>query len=356
MRFIEDLGETGLIERISKRFKTGAIAGAVCGACIAAGAGEDDCALIDMDAARAVVGAGAEYRYLVITTDTVQKSTHFPRGMSPFQMGWTAVAVNLSDIAAMGAHPFAFVIAMGIPEHTELSALDEVVSGIEACASAYELAVVGGDITRSKELIMTGTCLGFATTPVKRDSAKPGDLLCVTGTLGNAAAGLKMIEGGMKFSPDIESVAKSALFQPVPRVREGIALADSGMVTSMMDISDGLALSLAELGRRSHVGFELYEDKIPVLSHEVPRELALYYGGDYELLFTLDAGAGTGEEKLKELQSELGVNVSIIGRVMPEEAGIYFKKGTVREEIAIKGYQHFSILSSNDGGWNNRNG
>ena len=109
------------------------------------------------------------------------------------------------------------------------------------------------------------------------------------------------------------------------------------MVTSMIDISDGLALSLAELGRRSHVGFELYKEEVPVSSAEVPLELAIYYGGDYELLFTLDAGIS--ESELKRLRKE--VDMSIIGRVMPQEAGIYFREGTSREVIAIKGYQHF---------------
>ena len=104
-QFMEELGETGLIERITRRFKVSSEA-------VTVGAGEDDCAVIDLES------ASAGYSYLVVTTDTVQRSTHFPRGISPFQRGWSAVAVNLSDIAAMGAHPFAFVIAMGIPEHT----------------------------------------------------------------------------------------------------------------------------------------------------------------------------------------------------------------------------------------------
>jgi len=323
-QFIEELGETGLVERIAKRFKASSEA-------VRVGAGEDDCAVMDLES------ASAGYRYLVVTTDTVQRSTHFPRGISPFQMGWSAVAVNLSDIAAMGAHPFAFVIAMGIPGHTDTDFLDALIAGIKACASAYNVVVVGGDVTRSKELVLTGTCFGFVNKPVKRSTARVGDLLGVTGRLGNAAVGLKMIEEGIRFSEEIEAAAKRALFQPIPRVNEGIILAESGMVTSMIDISDGLALSLAELGRRSHVGFELYKEEVPVSSAEVPLELAIYYGGDYELLFTLDAGIS--ESELKRLRKE--VDMSIIGRVMPQEAGIYFREGSRMEAIAIKGYQHF---------------
>ncbi len=320
---VEELGELGLIRLLSGRFKTAKRA-------IVAGTGDDDCAIIDL--------TDVKQRYLVVTTDTVQKSTHFPDGITPFQMGWSAVAVNLSDIAAMGAHPFAFLIAMGIPEHTGVRVIDELVAGIEACAASYDLPVIGGDLTKSLELVLTGTCFGFASSvPIRRSNARVGDLVGVTGTLGNAALGLKILNGEVQVTEDIERAAKLALFQPTPRVREGILLAESGIVTSMMDISDGLALSLAELGRSSGVGFELYEDKIPVRK-EVPQTLALYCGGDYELLFTVDAAADkTGIEKLCER-----VDMSIIGRVVPREEGIYLKKGTKREEIALKGYQHFS--------------
>ncbi len=319
---VEELGELELIKQISRRFKTDNPA-------ILAGAGDDDSAIIDLDL------ANQTRRYLVVTTDTVQKSTHFPDGISPFQMGWSAVAVNLSDIAAMGARPFAILIAMGIPEHTATRFVDELVAGIEACAASYDIMVIGGDITKSLEPVLTGTCFGFTSiVPVRRSNARVGDLVGVTGTLGNAALGLKILSGEAQVAEDVEHAAKLALFQPMPRVKEGIILAESGMVTSMMDISDGLALSLAELGRSSGVGFELY--KIPA-GNEVPRELALYYGGDYELLFTIDGARGKSE--LEELSEEL--DMSIIGRVVPAKAGIYLKNGTKREEIALKGYQHF---------------
>ncbi len=145
----------------------------------------------------------------------------------------------------------------------------------------------------------------------------------------------------------------------MPRVKEGVVLADSGLVTSMIDISDGLALSLAALAKSSKVGFEIYEEKVPVaaagdlakLDLRLRRELAFYYGGDYELLFTLrasggaeagraEAGARGNAELLRRLQRE--VKMSVVGRVVPAEEGLYFKRedGT-KEEVKIKGYQHF---------------
>lgn len=327
---IEQLGEIGLIERITKKFRVSTES-------IAVGAGEDDCAVIEL--------ARADYKYLVATTDMLQESTHLPVGISPFQIGWSAVAVNLSDIAAMGARPYAFTIAMGIPAHTETAFVDAMVEGIADCASAYDTAVVGGDITRSKELILTGTCFGFADKPVRRAGAKVGDLVCVTGSVGNAALGLKILKEGLTVPKKVEETAKKALFQPVPRIPEGITLADSGLVTSMLDISDGLALSLAELARSSKVGFEIYEAKVPVLSEEMRaavrdvdlRELAFFYGGDYELLFTVDADVLADE--FATLQKKVGI--SVIGVVVPSEESICFKTGQGKEQLKIKGYQHF---------------
>jgi thiamine-monophosphate kinase len=335
---IEELGEIGLIEILTKKFQADK-------QIVTVGAGEDDCAVIDIDKAK------SGFKYLVVTTDTLQQSTHFPPGISPFQMGWSAVAVNLSDIAAMGAQPFAFTIAMGITAQTETSFVDKLAAGIEACASTYNTAVVGGDITRSNELILTGTCLGFANNPVRRSGANMGDVLCVTGSLGNAALAVKIIKNELKLPEHIEEKAKKTLFQPQPRVKEGIVIAKSGVATSMIDISDGLALSVLELTKSSKVGAELYEDNVPVLSEEIrrdeglniskreQRELALYYGGDYELLFTIDPRALENDALLQRLRRE--VKMSIIGKIVPPEGGIYFKKGDEKEKMEMKGYQHF---------------
>jgi thiamine-monophosphate kinase len=335
---IEDLGEIGLIERIVKEFRADQ-------QIVPAGAGEDDCAIIDIEKAK------GGFKYLVVTTDTLQESTHFPSGISPFQMGWSAVAVNLSDIAAMGAYPFAFTIAMGIPAQAEVVFVDELVAGIEKCASSYTTLVVGGGMTKSKELILTGTCIGFADNPIRRSGAKVGDLLCVTGSLGNAALALKVIKGELEVPEPVIALAKRALFQPTPKVKEGIIIANSGLATSMMDISDGLALSLAEIAKKNKVGAELYEANIPILSEELRREggldismherreLGLYYGGDYELLFTIDSRALHHEELIEKLRRE--VKMSIIGTVVPPDEGITIKSGDRKEKMEIRGYQHF---------------
>ena len=335
---LEELGERGVIDRITRKFTVNK-------ALIPVGAGEDDCAVIDLEKVR------GGHRFLVVTTDTLLESRHLPAGITPFQMGWSAVAVNLSDIAAMGAHPFAITIALGLPGGTDLAFVDELTEGIEACAAAYETAVVGGDMTRSTELMLTGTCFGFATNPVRRAGAKVGDLICVTGSLGNAALALKAITGEIALPEHAAELVKRALLQPQPRIQEGIAIAHSGVATAMMDISDGLALSLADIAQRSRVGVEVYEEAVPILSEELRaegdlklsalelRELAFYCGGDYELLVTIDPQAGDDAAVLRTLRN--AVKLTVIGKVVPAERGLSIRRGSESEQLEIRGYQHF---------------
>jgi thiamine-monophosphate kinase len=335
---LEELGERRVIDRITRKFRADK-------ELIPVGAGEDDCAVIELEKAR------RGHRFLVVTTDTLLESRHFPPGITPFQRGWSAVAVNLSDIAAMGAQPFAITIALGLPGGTTLAFVDELTEGIQACAAAYETVVVGGDMTRSTELMLTGTCFGFATKPVQRAGAKVGDLICVTGSLGNAALALKAITGELLLPAHAAALVNPALFQPQPRIQEGIAIANSGVATAMMDISDGLALSLADITQRSRVGVEIYEEAVPILSEELRadnevklsalelRELAFYCGGDYELLFTIDPQAGDDAAVLRTLRS--AVKLTLIGKVVPAERGLAICRGSQREKLEIRGYQHF---------------
>ena len=329
---VEEVGELELIKKIARKFRRRYPP-------VVLGAGDDDCAVLE---------CGELLRkYLVVTTDGMRASTHFPEGMTPFQMGWSVVAANLSDIAAMGARPFAFTVAMGIPPNTESSFVEEIAGGMESCAERFDVFVVGGDVVRSDELTLVGTCLGVVDKRklVKRSGASVDDLVCVTGNLGNAALGLELLKGIVMSSlpQSVEKVAKKALLEPVPRVKEGIALAETGVVTSMMDVSDGLAKSLHELSRSSSVGFEIHAERIPVLKElrevlgEKALELALYCGGDYELLFTVRRD---GMDALKEVGKAIGTKISVIGKVKRLNEGIYIRNGR-REEIKLRGYLHF---------------
>lgn len=293
---------------------------------IIVGAGEDDCAVLD------IVGA----EYLVATTDMLHRKTDFPQEMTGWQIGWMSAAVNLSDLASKGARPIGILVAMGIPPDTELEFLKEIIRGMDDCVHEFGTEVIGGDTDSHEELTITGTALGLVKKEqlIRRRGAKSGDLVCVTGHLGTAGAALMALNSGIQVSNEIMNV----LFEPVPRIKEGIALAGSGAVTSMMDISDGLALSLHDMSTVSGVGFKIYESRIPILP-EVKKsfhgrdllEAAVYTGGDFELLFTVPP------DKIGKARKACAITV--IGEVI--ESGVYLEKNGELEELSPRGYEHF---------------
>ena len=304
----EVLGERDLIRRISE---------------ILGGVENDDCAVID-----------AGERYLVVTTDMLHRKTDFPDIMSAWQMGWMSVAVNLSDIAAMGAEPAGVLIAAGLPPEADLYFIDELFSGFGDCASYYGTRILGGDTDSHQELTITGTALGFVEKDrvIRRKGAREGDLLCTTGSLGGAGAGLLAWQEGRLDSPFIEK-----LLEPEPRLAEGRALAGSGAVTAMMDNSDGLALSISDLAGVSQVGFVVDEDALPIapglseaVGKKAAQELVMSAGGDFELVFTVRR---SGLEAARR-----ACKLTVIGEVVNE--GIWIEKDGERKPIAAKGYEH----------------
>ena len=250
----------------------------------------DDCAVIPC-------GGGL----LVATTDMLHETTDFPRGMTNWQIGWMSAAVTLSDIAAMGARPAIVLLAVGLDRGERLR---DIMAGAHSCCVSCGAELAGGDLDAHQELTIVSSGIGFADAGrvVRRQGAVPGDLVCITGPLGRAQAAL-----------DGHSQYIRALLEPVPRVREGLALAEAG-VTSMMDISDGLVISLYDLLEAGKCGYSVDSDKLPVLEG-VPagksREYALFGGGDFELLFTcppdrfpvpgiscIPIGVATGEKRV----------------------------------------------------------
>ncbi|MDD2835621.1 MAG: thiamine-phosphate kinase [Methanothrix sp.] len=301
------LGERELILRISE---------------ILGGVENDDCAMID-----------AGERYLVVTTDMLHRKTDFPDIMNPWQMGWMAVAVNLSDIAAMGAKPAGVLIAAGLPPEADLYFIDELFSGFGDCAAYYGTRIIGGDTDSHDELTITGTALGFVEKDLvlRRRGARAGDLLCTTGALGGAGGGLWAWQQG------VESDLITKLLEPEPRLAEGRALAKARAVTAMMDNSDGLALSLSDLAQCSHVGFVVQEETLPVaaglvemVGEEKARELVMSAGGDFELVFTVRP------EGLEAARRACALTV--IGEVVEE--GIWMEQGGQRRRMEARGYEH----------------
>jgi thiamine-monophosphate kinase len=316
---INKLGERALIQRISGLLSRRDN--------IVVGAGEDDCAVLD---------TGNE-EYLLVTTDMLHRKTDFPIQMTGRQIGWMSVAVNLSDLAAKGARPLGVVMAMGIPPDTQIEFIEDIVKGLDECASKYGTKIIGGDTDAHDELTLVGTALGQVKKEhlIRRRGARVGDLVCVTGHIGTAGAALFALEKNITVSQEI----LKALFEPVPRIDEGKALAGSSSVMSMMDISDGLSLSLHDMSRAGGVGFKIYESRLPVqtdvkrlLKGEELLEVALFAGGDFELLFTV------APEKLDKARK--ACHLTVIGEVI--ENGVFIvMEGGVEEELKARGYEHF---------------
>ncbi|MEM2943495.1 MAG: thiamine-phosphate kinase [Methanomassiliicoccales archaeon] len=278
--------------------------------------------------------------YLVLSTDMVSRKTHAPKGMTFWQLGWFLAAINYSDIAAMGAKPIGLLTSLGFPRETELVDMLEVIKGAKACSEYVGGEILGGDTKETSDITLAGTAVGIVGKKeiLLRKGAKVGDILAVTGTLGLPAAGLHAIKNNLTCEK-----CKKALFEPMPRVREGLTLSSSGFVTSCIDISDGLAISLRHLSEASGVSFEVVWNKIPVdpavkriarLAKLDEKELVLYVGGDYQLLFTVTP------KGWYHLKKRLGSAISQIGAVVDREKNTLVINGK-RFEIEDRGYEHF---------------
>lgn len=264
----------------------------------------DDCAVLPL---------GDDW--LVATTDMLHQTTDFPGQMSDWQIGWMTAAVSLSDIAAMGACPWVLLLAAGLDRPDRLRG---IITGTRDCCTRYGAVVAGGDLDHHDELTLVSTCIGKVERDrvIRRSGSRVGDAVCVTGTLGYAGAAL---DGFHQFD--------SHLFEPQPRVEEGRVLGASG-ISAMMDISDGLALSLYDLLEANTCGFAITASRVPA-PHGIPPEIAtrhaLYSGGDFELLFTCPP------IKL----SSIRIPFTIIGEVIREPQVLL--DGSTMEK---RGYEH----------------
>ena len=264
---------------------------------------------------------------VVISTDVVTKARHFPEGMTYERFGWYAAAVNFSDIASMGARPLGFLPAVTVPEDLEESDLYDIMSGIDQCCEFCRCDVVGGD-TKFGELAVAGTAFGTmeGRKPMTRRGAQPGDIVAVTGTLGDAAAGYHAIRNGLDADDQIFK-----LMVPVPHMEDGIKLAETGVVHSCMDLSDGLSNAANTICQMSRVGMEIEWEFLPVddetksileYCHCDLKETVTRWGGEYELLFTFD------RKDIKKLY-DAGIAFSIIGMVT-NDSGPYLSDGDQR--------------------------
>lgn len=268
---------------------------------------------------------------LVICTDTLIAGRHYPLDTSPHAIGWKSVAVNLSDIAAMGAKPHSILLALSLPQidHDWLKGFSQ---GLYDCCDQFGVSLIGGDTTQSPHLTISVTALGWVDIgkAVPRSGAQVGDYICVSGQVGDAAFGLRHLGHPLQ----------QRLDYPTPRCQLGQQL--KGLAHSMIDVSDGLAQDLGHILAASQVGAEIELNQLPVdaalkkLQQETQWHYALAGGDDYELCFTISP---QNYEAL--LQQQLDINISKIGQIT-KNLGLTFLKNGVDCPIQFQGYQHFA--------------
>lgn len=335
------LGERGLIRRIRR---SEVAAGRAAG--LEVGIGDDT----------AVMTVPPGHR-LLATTDLLIEDVHFrTRSAAPADIGWKALAVNLSDIAAMGGIPRWALVALAVPAGTELEAIDAFYAGMNDAGAPHGVTVVGGDTSASPHGWMVNvTLLGVHPgAPRLRSHARPGDAVAVTGHLGGSGAGLHALEigadqaraAGLAPSPLAEIIA--AHLRPRARVAEGRWLGDAAGVHAMMDCSDGLATDLEHICRESGVGARVRLGQVPVASAAQaagdafridPRDWAVGGGEDYELLLTCEpeAAARLGDG----LVAATGTPLTVIGRIDGPAGAVVFVDEAGLPVTVRSGYQHF---------------
>ena len=298
-RAVSEVGETGLLKLLGTRL-TRPPEGQIWSG--------DDAAVV-----------GAPTGRLVLTTDAIVEDVDFTLDtFSPADIGWKALAVNVSDVAAMGAAPAYALATILLRRDVPVELFDGVADGLFEAAEAFEFHVVGGDISEAGELAVAVTVVGSASEhAVRRDGAQAGDALCVTGCLGGAAGGLIALETQVDAPGLIERQRR-----PKPRVADGRAIAESG-ATAMIDISDGLVVDLERILEASGVGCDVDVDKLPVdpgldAVDVDATELALTGGEDFELLFTVPNPASVAGVDVTQIGVITGGEATIGGRPLSE--------------------------------------
>ena len=273
----------------------------------------DDCAVMNYN----------KNNYLLLTTDMIIEGTHFSRKTSGFQIGRKAMAVNISDIAAMGGIPKYALISAGVPRAKGMKFLKELTRGIESISRNFGITIIGGDTNSSPKTVLSITLLGEVEKKylVKREGAKIGDFVFVTGVLGEGN------KNHLSF---------------LPRVREARMLVKNFKINSMIDLSDGLSMDLTRLAASSGVGAHIYESLIPLSEkllslrgHEVPE--AIHSGEDFELLFT--ASPKESRKIAKRMGEDLPI--TLVGEIVKKRLGVCLigKNGRAKR-LKPKGFRH----------------
>ena len=288
----------------------------------------------------------------LISTDSLIDSIHFNRTFHPpHLLGRKSIAANLSDIAAMGGRPRFVLLSLSLPEDLEWEWIAAWLDGALEILNEYDCMLIGGDTVKSKELGFTVTVLGepVGDSAIYRTGAKEGDTVWVSGPLGSAGAGLALLNRDHLRQGSLDNALFDTLFKahlnPVPQIALGMELAKSGVVSSMQDISDGLATDLAHICKASGVSALIHADRLPylpalqtaanLLEKEI-EDLILRAGEDYQLLFTVKKGQ---EALLSQLLQQTTPELVMIGEICSGK-GVFLQKNSKVEEISFQGYEH----------------
>ena len=319
------LGEFGLIEKVRRATPKGR------GVLLGIG---DDAAWV-----------ATPSRSSLITADLLIEGVHFDlKWTSLFALGYKTLAVNLSDIAAMGGIPAYLILSLGIPAGFDSDDLEEFYRGVKFLASKSGVALVGGDTNVAKSLLISACLIGHAPyRPIRRSGARAGDDIYVTGTLGDSALALKFLKSRAA-QPKRDAIAYllSRHHQPTPRLAAGVLLARERLATAMIDVSDGLIQDLSHICRASGVGALIWQEQLPLsrayralAGKDVARH-ALSGGEDYELIF---CGRRRSRRRIEKLPDRAEAAITRIGTCVAAKQGISVLDGSGKP-IAIRGTGH----------------
>jgi len=333
---VSELGEFGLIELLARMVHAAQDKEAAAWQQLILGIGDDAAAWY------------GDTSIQLATVDSLIQDVHFSLDITSWEeLGWRAMAANLSDIAAMGGLPRYALVSLALPDHTEVDDVAALYRGMIELARQFQVTIAGGDMSSAPLLVINITILGSTRRQDKpvltRSAAKPGEKVAVSGCLGASAAGLEMLNKNLTLDPESTASLKKAFLKPYPRVAEGQILVEHG-VRAAIDISDGLISDLRHICQMSKVGARIEIDRVPV--HPAVEanfgdralELALAGGEDYELLFTASAGV---IDRVKEIVS---CPITVIGEVMADKAGeitLIDGKGNP-VDLPKTGWEHFT--------------
>ncbi|MCA9472027.1 MAG: thiamine-phosphate kinase [Nitrospirales bacterium] len=293
----------------------------------------------------------------VISKDLFIEGIHFDRRFSTFSdIGYKATAVNVSDMAAMGAAPLYLLAGLAVPSSCQLAQIRAIYRGIRQLCKRYDMKIVGGDTCASRrDIVISLTILGSVKThhALSRGGAKRGDLIFVTGTLGDSGAGLRLLQRQTKGSTghvpqSVVRFLKRRHLQPSPKIHLGQLLAQHRLATAAIDLSDGLSGDISHLCRASHVGALIDLAQLPVsrqcsaflaAHRNLSKDLILHWGEDYELLFTVPSRK---RSQLESLASDIRQSITCIGSIRHQKHGISLRREDGSSQpLTQQSYTHF---------------